>query len=140
MRPEPGPSRRRPSMQHPSDSQRSATQDTAPDAIGTILITGATGHVGRELLSQLTATGRSVRAMTRRPEAIRASPRVEVVRGDFEDPNSLDAALDGVAAVFSMSAQAIFSAPTPTHDEALAAACRRAGVRRIVKLSALGGG
>jgi uncharacterized protein YbjT (DUF2867 family) len=78
--------------------------------------------------------------MTRRPEAIPARPNVEVVRGDFEDAQSLDRALDGVGAVFSMSAQPIFAAPTPTHDEALAAACRRAGVRRIVKLSALGGG
>jgi uncharacterized protein YbjT (DUF2867 family) len=122
-------------MQHPTDPQRSRSEDTR-----TILMTGATGHVGRELLSQLAAMGRSVRAMTRRPEAIGTSPHVEVVRGDFEDPHSLDAALDGVDAVFSMSAQAIFAAPTPTHDEALGAACRRAGVRRIVKLSALGGG
>jgi len=122
-------------MQQPISFQRTDSQP-----VGTILITGATGHVGRELLAQLATTGRSVRAMTRRPGAIATRPHVEVVRGDFEDPHSLDAALDGVAAVFSMSAQAIFGAPTPTHDEALAAACRRAGVRRIVKLSALGGG
>jgi len=111
-----------------------------PDELGPILITGATGHVGRELLGELTSRGRSVRAMTRRPEKIAAGPRVEVMRGDFDDPASLEAALAGAAAVFSMSAQAIFAAPTPTHDEALVAACRRAGVRRIVKLSALGGG
>src|SRR6185295_8159992 len=121
--------------QQANDSLRSTT-----DASGTILITGATGHVGRELLAQLMATGRSVRALTRRPEAIPAGPQLEVVRGDFEDPASLDAALAGVSAVFSMSAQAIFAAATPTHDAALASACRRAGVRRIVKLSALGGG
>lgn len=125
-------------MQRPNDSHSPATPAT--QATGTLLITGATGHVGRELLSQLSAMGRSVRAMTRRPEAIGASPHVEVVRGDFDDPRGLDAALAGVDAVFAMSAQAIFAAPTPTHDEALAAACRRAGVRRIVKLSALGGG
>lgn len=122
-------------MQHPIDTKRSEA-----DAIGTILITGATGHVGRQLLSQLTALGRAVRAMTRRPEAIAVRPNVEVVRGDFEDSESLERALDGVDAVFSMSAQPIFAAPTPTHDQALAAACRRARVRRIVKLSALGGG
>lgn len=122
-------------MQHATPSQHSPS-----DAPRTLLITGATGHVGRELLAQLAATGRLVRAMTRRPEAFAARADVEVVRGDFDDPKSLDAALAGVDAVFSMSAQAIFAAPTPTHDEALAAACRRAGVRRIVKLSALGGG
>ncbi|HEU4578458.1 MAG TPA: NAD(P)H-binding protein [Polyangiaceae bacterium] len=122
-------------MQHPNDSQPSEAK-----AIGTILITGATGHVGKQLMSQLAGMGRAVRALTRRPEAIATHPNVEVVRGDFEDPASLDRALDGVDAVFSMSAQAIFAAPTPTHDQALAAACRRARVRRIVKLSALGGG
>ncbi|HTV21184.1 MAG TPA: NAD(P)H-binding protein [Polyangiaceae bacterium] len=120
--------------------QPNASQRTPADASGPILITGATGHVGRELCAQLSTAGRAVRALTRRPEAIEARPHLEVVRGDFEDPASLDAALAGVSAVFSMSAQAIFAAPTPTHDEALAAACRRAGVRRIVKLSALGGG
>jgi uncharacterized protein YbjT (DUF2867 family) len=122
-------------MQQPNHSQR-----TDFEPVGKILITGATGHVGRELLAQLATMGHSVRAMTRRPAAIATRPHVEVVRGDFEDPYSLDAALDGVDAVFSMSAQAIFGTATPTHDEALAAACRRAGVRRIVKLSALGGG
>ena len=122
-------------MQHPSDSERAAAR-----AVGASLVTGATGHVGRELCAQLSAAGRSVRALSRRPEAVAERPHVEVVRGDFDDAASLDAALAGVSAVFSMSAQAIFSAPSPTHDEALAAACRRAGVRRIVKLSALDGG
>lgn len=116
-------------------SSRPGARGAAP-----ILITGATGHVGRELLAELASRGRPVRAMTRRPEAIAPRPGVEIVRGDFEDAASLDAALAGVAAVFSMSAQPVFGAPTPTHDEALAAACRRAGVRRVVKLSALGGG
>lgn len=105
-----------------------------------ILVTGATGHVGSELVRELVARGRRVRAMTRRPESFRGHPRVEVVRGDFADSGSLEAALDGVRAVFSMSAQAIFAENAPTHDVALAEACRRAGVRRVVKLSVLGGG
>jgi uncharacterized protein YbjT (DUF2867 family) len=122
-------------MRYANDSVRSKSEVKR-----TILITGASGHVGSELLGQLAAMGHSVRAMTRRPDAITARPHVEVVHGDFEDPASLDAALTGVERVFSMSAQPIGSAPTPTHDAALVAACRRAGVRRIVKLSALGGG
>jgi uncharacterized protein YbjT (DUF2867 family) len=108
--------------------------------LGKILVTGATGHVGAELVTDLLAWGCSVRAMTRRPEAAHFDPRVEVVRADFAEPASLDVALDGIERVFSMSAQPLFAAPTPTHDVALAEACRRAGVRRIVKLSALGGG
>jgi uncharacterized protein YbjT (DUF2867 family) len=112
----------------------------AAGAAGKILVTGATGHVGSELIAELLRGGHSVRAMTRRPEALVRDPRVEAVRGDFAEPASLESALDGIARVFSMSAQPIFGAPTPTHDLALAEACRRAGVRRIVKLSALGGG
>jgi uncharacterized protein YbjT (DUF2867 family) len=105
-----------------------------------ILITGATGHVGGELLTQLVARGLTVRAMTRRPEAIAPHPLVQVVRGDFTDDASLDAALSGIEAVFAMTAEPMFSAPEPTHDLALARAFRRAGVERVVKLSALGGG
>jgi uncharacterized protein YbjT (DUF2867 family) len=101
---------------------------------GKILVTGATGHVGRELVAELLLRGNAVRALTRRPEAREFDPRVEIVKGDFADPGSL------VERVFSMSAQPIFAAPAPTHDIALAEACRHARVRRIVKLSALGGG
>jgi uncharacterized protein YbjT (DUF2867 family) len=107
---------------------------------GKILVTGATGHVGRELMHELIARGRSVRAMTRRPEQFDAIAGLDVVQGDFIDPASLGRALDGVVAVFSMSAQPIGAAAVPTHDLAMADACRHAGVRRIVKLSALGGG
>jgi uncharacterized protein YbjT (DUF2867 family) len=122
-------------IERADDDARAAGQGSSA-----ILVTGATGHVGREVLRELAGRGGSVRAMTRRPESLRTDPRVEVVRGDFGDPASLEAALDGVDAVFSMSAQAIFAEPTPTHDIALAEACRRARVRRIVKLSVLGGG
>jgi uncharacterized protein YbjT (DUF2867 family) len=103
-----------------------------------ILITGATGHVGSELVRQLAGKQR-LRAMTRRPEALR-SPDVEVVRGDFDDPPSLDAAVSGIDSVFMMSAQAIGGTAGPTQDRAFVAACRRARVRKIVKLSVLDGG
>jgi uncharacterized protein YbjT (DUF2867 family) len=105
-----------------------------------IVITGATGHVGSALASELAGRGEAVRAITRRPEAARFPSGVEAVYGDFEDPSSLRAALRGAERVFLMSAQAIGSAPVPTHDLALVDACHAAGVRRIVKLSALGGG
>ena len=58
-----------------------------------ILITGATGHVGGALLAQLAARGLPVRALTRRPENIAPHPLVQVARGDFTDEASLDAAL-----------------------------------------------
>ncbi|MFD5589924.1 NAD(P)H-binding protein [Streptomyces griseorubiginosus] len=105
-----------------------------------ILVTGATGHVGSELVRLLAAAGEPVRAMTRRPGQTRLPAGVEAVYGDAADPASLDAAFAGVHAAFLMSAQAIGTAPEPTHDLALAGAAARARVRRVVKLSTLDGG
>ncbi|MFF1722314.1 NAD(P)H-binding protein [Streptomyces sviceus] len=105
-----------------------------------ILVTGATGHVGSELVRRLAAAGEPVRAMTRRPAEARLPAGAEAVYGDAADPASLDAAFAGVDGVFLMSAQAVGTAPEPTHDLALAAAAERAGVSRVVKLSTLDGG
>lgn len=117
-----------------------------------ILVTGATGHVGRELVGQLLDRAqrvdgeavpifaRAVRAMTRRPETARLPPAAQVVYGDAEAPASLAAAFAGIDAAFLMSAQPAGSTPHPSHDLALATAARRAGVRHVVKLSTLDGG
>ncbi|MEU0411272.1 NAD(P)H-binding protein [Streptomyces griseorubiginosus] len=105
-----------------------------------ILVTGATGHVGSELVRRLAAAGEPVRAMTRRPARARFPAGAEAVYGDAADPASLDSAFAGAEGVFLMSAQAVGTAPEPTHDLALAAAAARAGVRRVVKLSTLDGG
>lgn len=107
----------------------------------TVLVTGASGHVGGELLGQLAASGgHAVRAMTRRPDDLRAPAGVDVRRGDADDPASLDGAFAGVDRAFLMSAQAIGSVPAPTHVPALVAAAQRAGVRHVVLLSSYDGG
>src|SRR5690349_10701979 len=97
-----------------------------------ILVTGATGTIGREVIAQLVGAGERVRAMTRDPAKARAlSGELDVARGDFEDGASLRAALEGIDRVF------LLSAPWPTlpaHDLALIAAARDARVRRVVKL------
>ena len=67
-----------------------------------ILVTGATGTVGRAVVAALRAEGAEVRALTRSPETAALPNDVEVVRGDLADPASLGAALDGVDAVFLM--------------------------------------
>src|SRR5262245_17544658 len=106
------------------------------DARPMILVTGATGTVGREVVSQLLAAGRPVRALTRHPDRARLDPRVEVVRGDFERPETLAPALRGVERVFSLAL-----GPRLGEQEAgLAQLARAAGVRHIVKLSVLGAG
>ncbi|MET7302463.1 NAD(P)H-binding protein [Embleya sp. NPDC005575] len=65
-----------------------------------ILVTGATGNVGRQVVDQLLAAGVAVRALARRPEAAGLPAEVEVVGGDLAEPDTLAAALTGVDAVF----------------------------------------
>jgi uncharacterized protein YbjT (DUF2867 family) len=106
-----------------------------------IVVTGATGHVGGELVSRLAAEDRQeVRAVTRRPGAVTFPEGVEVVYGDGDDLGSLIAAFAGADGAFLMSAQPVGSAPHPTHDLHLAEAAVRAGVGRAVKLSVYSGG
>lgn len=65
-----------------------------------ILVIGASGAVGRHVVSQLLARGADVRALVRKPQATELPAGTEVVRGDLADPASLDAALAGVESVF----------------------------------------
>lgn len=60
-----------------------------------ILVTGATGTVGREVLRRI-GSGLAVRAMARQPERVVAGPAaVEAVHGDYDDPASLARAVRG---------------------------------------------
>ncbi|WP_329002492.1 NAD(P)H-binding protein [Kribbella sp. NBC_00709] len=93
-----------------------------------ILVTGATGTIGSELVRQLVARGIPVRGMTRRELP-------GFVQADFDDPGSLRKAIDGVDAVFLLSAP---GPRVPEHDRAMVAAAVDGGVGRIVKLSAIG--
>lgn len=70
-----------------------------------ILVTGATGRQGGAVVKALMEHGHRIRIMTRTPEKAisRKSPNVEVVRGDFRDPESLEKALAGVDGAFVMS-------------------------------------
>ena len=105
-----------------------------------IVVTGGTGHVGRELVAQLAGSGAAVRAVTRRPGAVAFPAGVEVVKGDFDDRASLIAAFRDAEGLFLMSAQPIGSAQHPTHDLGAVEAALAAGVTRVVKLSVLDGG
>ena len=63
-----------------------------------ILVTGASGSNGSELIKQLSATGASVRAMVRKLPDLEsgALPDVEFVTADFDDLASVNRALEGV--------------------------------------------
>lgn len=109
-----------------------------------VLLTGATGFVGRRLLRELQARGRSVRCLARRPEKLDhpAADTTEVVRGDVLDPSALDAALKGVRTavylVHSMDGSGDFESLDRTAARQFGEAARRAGVGRIVYLGGLG--
>jgi uncharacterized protein YbjT (DUF2867 family) len=94
-----------------------------------ILIVGATGTVGRQLVSQLTASGMQVRALVRNPEAAHLPPHIEVMRGDLTLPETLDGCLDGVDTVFL-----VWTAPPVAVAPCLERIAKHA--RRIVFLSA----
>src|SRR5437763_13931175 len=65
-----------------------------------VLVTGATGRVGRAVVAELLGAGVPVRALTRRPATAALPATVEVVAGDLTVPDSLDSVLQGVGAVF----------------------------------------
>ncbi|MFI6043337.1 SDR family oxidoreductase [Nocardia sp. NPDC051321] len=65
-----------------------------------VLVIGATGHVGGQVVSQLAAGGTAVRALARKPEAAAFPAGVEVAPGDLTAPETLIPALDGVDAVY----------------------------------------
>jgi len=103
-----------------------------------ILVTGATGNVGSELVAQLAADGVPVRAMTRSPEKARFPEGVEVVAGDFDKPETLPAALAGINRVFVCPPG--YGPEGPVQERTLVAAAREAGVKHLVKLSTSGVG
>ncbi|PZG18834.1 NAD(P)-dependent oxidoreductase [Micromonospora craterilacus] len=102
-----------------------------------ILVTGASGTVGRHVVQLLQQGGYRARAMTRGRPGHALPPDVDVVRADFDDPDSLRRAVIGVRTVFLLTAPAT---PTPDHDLALLATARSAEVTSVVKLSAIGTG
>jgi uncharacterized protein YbjT (DUF2867 family) len=69
-----------------------------------VLVAGATGRQGNAAVDELLARGYEVRGMTRKPEGRRAQrlaeKDIEIVRGDYDDYDSLIAAMDGVDKVF----------------------------------------
>ncbi len=93
-----------------------------------ILVTGATGTVGRQVISQLLATDARVRALTRNPDAADLPPGVEVACGDLTVPEALGGCLDGVDVVFL-----VWTAPVGTAPAAVDRMAKHA--RRIVFLS-----
>lgn len=92
-----------------------------------ILVTGATGSVGRLLVDELAAAGAPVRALTNNPKKAALPEGVEVAKGYLGKPATLPAALKGV--------DTVYLAPLPAYVDDFVAAAKEAGVRRVVVLS-----
>jgi uncharacterized protein YbjT (DUF2867 family) len=99
-----------------------------------ILVTGATGNTGSTLLQQLARRGAVVRAMVRSSkDAARVrNTSATVVVGNFDDPRSLEAALEGVTRAYLVTPSSPDAEAQQVRFAELATA---AGVKRLVKLS-----
>src|SRR4051795_10427977 len=100
----------------------------------TILVTGATGTVGRQVVEQLVKRGADVRALVRDPAKANLPPAVNVVQGDLLDVDALRNAFSGVSTLFLLNAvvpdeftQALIALNVP----------RQAGLERVVYLSVI---
>ncbi|WP_120010060.1 SDR family oxidoreductase [Teichococcus vastitatis] len=102
----------------------------------TILVTGATGNVGRNVVEQLVKRGADVRALVRDPAKASLPEGVAAVQGDLLDVDSLRSAFSGVSTLF------LLNAVVPDEfTQALVAlnTAREAGIERIVYLSVIEG-
>jgi uncharacterized protein YbjT (DUF2867 family) len=102
----------------------------------TVLVTGATGNIGREVVRALTEQGTQVRAGARTPAKVETRTGVTSVLLDYERPETFAAAFDGVDGL------ALLMPPFGVSDEVAQArmlvdAARAAGVQHIAKLSAM---
>ena len=99
-----------------------------------ILVIGATGTVGSEVVRQLVATGERPRALVRDPATARQrlGDQVERVVGDLDRPETIAAALAGVDRVFLLTTQ---SSRQPEWERAVIGPAARTGVGQLVKLS-----
>ena len=104
---------------------------------GSLLISGATGMIGGLVVDALVEQGKSLVAMVRPgsdPGRLAGRAGVRVVEGDFDDPRSLERALQGVGRAFLVTNS---SERTEGQQKAFVVAAEEAGVQHLVKLSQL---
>jgi uncharacterized protein YbjT (DUF2867 family) len=115
-----------------------------------ILITGATGYIGRHLVARLAAEGERPRCLvrdTKRAASILPADKVELVQGDTIHPATLTAAMSGVDTVVHAafitadhkeSAGNHYGETNVHGTENVIKAAREAGVKRIIEIGGLG--
>ncbi|HVE82839.1 MAG TPA: SDR family oxidoreductase [Myxococcales bacterium] len=99
-----------------------------------ILVTGATGNIGSEVVRQLAALGHQVRAFVRNLDKAQKlkGPHVELARGDISDLDTLRPAMQGVEKVFLVSAG---PENIELNEPKVVTEAARAGAKHVVKLS-----
>lgn len=103
-----------------------------------IVVTGATGNVGRRLVETLAAAGEKVTAVSRRISAADVPDGVRTGQADIAKPAGLNQLFDGADRLFLLTSGDFLAAGGDVAE--LAAAARQAGVRRVVLLSSQGVG
>ncbi|MEV0952756.1 NAD(P)H-binding protein [Promicromonospora sp. NPDC050249] len=99
-----------------------------------IIVTGATGNIGRPLVAELARRGHDVTAVSRAGTAPLDDPRVRGERADLADPDSLRAVVAGAEAMFLL----VPGSGEHLDTERIITTAADAGVRRLVLLSSLG--
>ncbi len=111
-----------------------------------VLVAGASGRTGKHAVAYLRERGIPVRALTRDPERARTNVAADYdwVRGDVGDPQSLDAALQGVTHIIgAMGSSSRDPSNSPESVDHLGVvnlteAAKRAGVKHVILISAMG--
>lgn len=109
-----------------------------------VLVTGATGYIGGNLVPRLLEAGRTVRVLSRSADKLADLPwhdEVDIVEGDATDAADLDRAMSGVGVAYfllhSMDGQGDFRERDRELASGFAAAAERAGVGRVVYLGGI---
>jgi uncharacterized protein YbjT (DUF2867 family) len=105
----------------------------------TILVTGATGTVGKHVVEKLVNKGEQVRAVSRNPERAHLSAGVEVVAGDLMAPETLVSAFKDVTALYLITSSDRAGATLETNSQIVELA-EEARVQRVSLLTVYGDG
>jgi putative NADH-flavin reductase len=123
-------------------SQAASASGASRYATSRVLIVGATGGTGRQLVKQALERGHAVTAFVRDPSRVRIEhPQLKVVQGDVLDPKSVEAAVRGQDAVLSALGHKRYFYPTRILSEGTRNTLRAMethGVRRLVCETSLG--
>jgi predicted dehydrogenase/nucleoside-diphosphate-sugar epimerase len=108
-----------------------------------VLVTGASGFLGRALINRLRESGEKIRVLVRRPmPAWEYDPDLQIVYGDLGDPSAVDRAVEGVKTIYHLGAAmkggiADFQSATAVGTQNVADAAFKHAISRLVYVSSI---